>query len=51
VAAENFVELVTQDARNQEVVDEKTQKIQLPFFLVKLLNEFKSNDISSAVDA
>ncbi len=41
VAAENFVEICIQDARLEELYDNVTNKLQLSFFLMKLLNEFK----------
>ncbi len=41
VAAENFVEICIQDARLEELYDNVTNKMQLSFFLMKLLNEFK----------
>ena len=41
VAAENFVEICIQDARLEELFDEANNKVQLSFFLMKLLNEFK----------
>ena len=41
VAAENFVEICIQDARLEELFDEAQNKLQLSFFLMKLLNEFK----------
>ena len=41
VAAENFVEICIQDARIEELFDEAANKLQLSFFLIKLLNEFK----------
>lgn len=41
VAAENFVEICIQDARLEELFDEQANKLQLSFFLMKLLNEFK----------
>lgn len=50
VAAENFVEICIQDARIEELFDEQTNKLQLSFFLIKLLNEFKHQDVSNAVE-
>ena len=41
VAAENFVEICIQDARLEELYEEVSNKLQLSFFLMKLLNEFK----------
>lgn len=41
VAAENFVDICIQDARLEDLFDEQKNKIQLSFFLMKLLNEFK----------
>ena len=42
IAAENFVEICIQDARIEELFDESTNKLQLSFFLMKLLHEFKN---------
>ena len=50
VAAENFVEICIQDARLEELFDEAQNKLQLSFFLMKLLNEFKHQDVSNAVE-
>ena len=50
VAAENFVEICIQDARIEDLFDEMTNKLQLSFFLMKLLNEFKHQEISNAVE-
>ena len=41
LAAENFVEICIQDGRLEEAFDESQNKLQLSFFLMKLLNEFK----------
>ena len=41
IAAENFVDICIQDARLEELFDESGNKLQLAFFLMKLLNEFK----------
>ena len=41
IAAENFVEICIQEARMENLFEEKGSKIQLSFFLLKLLNEFK----------
>lgn len=41
VAAENFMEITIQDARIEDLYNEGSSKIQLSFFLMKLLNEFK----------
>lgn len=41
VAAENFVDICIQDARIEDLFDETKNKLQLSFFLMKLLNEFK----------
>ena len=41
VAAENFVDICIQDAKLEELYYEGENKIQLSFFLMKLLNEFK----------
>ena len=50
VAAENFVEICIQDARLEELYDNVTNKLQLSFFLMKLLNEFKCQEVSGAVE-
>ena len=41
VAAENFVEICIQDAKIEDLYDVVSNKLQLSFFLMKLLNEFK----------
>jgi len=41
VAAENFVEICIQDAKIEDLYDVVANKLQLSFFLMKLLNEFK----------
>ena len=51
VAAENFVEICIQDARLEELFDEMSNKLQLSFFLMKLLNEFKHQEVSNAVES
>lgn len=50
VAAENFVEIAIQDARIEELYNEQTNKLQLSFFLMKLLNEFKHHEVSNAIE-
>ena len=50
VAAENFVEICIQDARLEELYDDQASKLQLSFFLMKLLNEFKHQEVSNAVE-
>ena len=50
VAAENFVEICIQDARIEELYDDQASKLQLSFFLMKLLNEFKHQEVSNAVE-
>ena len=50
VAAENFVEICIQDARLEELFDEMSNKLQLSFFLMKLLNEFKHHEVSNAIE-
>jgi len=51
IAAENFVEICVAEATIEEQYFESESKIQLSFFLIKLLNEFKHQEISNAVDA
>ena len=51
IAAENFVEICVAEATIEEQYFESESKIQLSFFLMKLLNEFKHQEISNAVDA
>mmetsp|Transcript_4766 Transcript_4766/g.6284 ORF Transcript_4766/g.6284 Transcript_4766/m.6284 type:complete len:202 (+) Transcript_4766:798-1403(+) len=50
VAAENFVEVAIQDARIEELFNEQSNKLQLSFFLMKLLNEFKHHEITDAIE-
>ena len=50
-ATENFTELIVQEAKIEDLYDEKKQKIQLTFFLIKLLHEFRTQDVSNAVEA
>ena len=50
LAAENFVEICIQDGRLEEAFDESQNKLQLSFFLMKLLNEFKHQEVSNFVE-
>lgn len=50
IAAENFVEICIQDAKIEDLYDVVANKVQLSFFLMKLLNEFKHQEVSNAVE-
>jgi hypothetical protein len=48
-ATENFIEIAVQEARIDELLDEKNNRLSLSFFLSRLLHEFRHQDISGAL--
>lgn len=49
IAAENFIEICMEDAKIEGQVEDGSNKMPLTFFLIKLLSEFRNQEVSNAV--
>ena len=50
IAAQNFIEITVEDAKIEGAMEENSNKLSLSFFLIRLLNEFRNQDVGQAVD-
>jgi hypothetical protein len=49
IASENFIDICIEDAKIEGFLEEGSTKLPLTFFLVKLLSEFRNQEVSQAI--
>jgi len=49
IAADNFIEICIEDGKLEGLVEEGTNKMPLTYFLIKLLSEFRNQEVPQAM--